>query len=72
MAPNTLLVLTSDQVLLDTSEAPSPATIEVDLASGKIVAVHKGRRDRGEHYADLSDEFWVDAGDLFLLPGLVE
>lgn len=71
MAPTDLLVLTSRRVVLPEADDLAPATIEVDLATGKIAAVHQGLKSRDE-YPLLPDERWVDAGDKCILPGLVE
>jgi allantoinase len=75
MSPNRLRVFVSDNVLLPGANDPSPATIEVDLSDsggGKIKRIHARRRTRGE-YADLEDDNdWIDVGERWILPGLVE
>lgn len=71
-APTDTLVLTSNNVLVQGHPDPVPATVEVDLATGKISAIHLARRDRQQHYPSIADTRWVDAGDLYILPGLIE
>lgn len=66
------LVVSSNNVLLKGLKKPQPATFEVNLDTGKIDAVHEGKRDKSEYYASTPDELWIDAGDLYVLPGLVE
>ncbi|KAA1468042.1 allantoinase [Dentipellis sp. KUC8613] len=66
-----LQIYTGSQVLLPGSKAPQPATIEVSSDTGKIVAVHREQRSR-DTYPNVDDEHWIDAGDLYLLPGLVD
>jgi allantoinase len=65
--PSTPRVFAGSRVLIHAADGPSPATIEVDL-SGNITAVHAGKRPR----TDFADVDYVDAGDLWILPGLVE
>ena len=65
---------TGNNVLLPGSQVPRPATILVSASTGKIVDVREGRHARAD-YADLAlhaDDRWVDVGDKYLLPGLVE
>jgi len=65
---------TGNNVLLPGSQVPRPATILVSASTGKIVDVREGRHGRAD-YADLAgddDDRWVDVGDKYLLPGLVE
>lgn len=57
-------VFTSSQVCLP--EGPSPATIEVK--DGKITAVHREVLPRSR----FAGADYVDAGDQWLLPGLVD
>lgn len=66
------LIVSSNNVLLKGQKKPQPATFEVNLVTGKIDAVHEGKRDKNEYYASTPDELWVDAGDLYVLPGLVD
>ncbi|TDL17681.1 allantoinase [Rickenella mellea] len=65
------VVFTSSNVLLPGSTHPAAATIEVDLASRKIVAVHDDVLTRSD-YPHISDERWFDAEDKWILPGLVD
>ncbi|ORY92856.1 allantoinase [Leucosporidium creatinivorum] len=60
-------VFTSNKVFLPTG--PSPATIEVK--QGKISAIHLEVLPRTA-FAGLNDEDYIDAGDSWILPGLVD
>lgn len=71
MTSNELLVLTSRHVVLPNVDQPTRATIEVNLETGKIIAVHQGLKER-EEYTSLSGDRWIDVGDKYILPGLVE
>ncbi|KAG8918778.1 hypothetical protein FRC01_001656 [Tulasnella sp. 417] len=66
------LIVSSNNVLLKGQKNPRPATFEVNVNTGKINAVHEGKRDKSEYYASTPDELWIDAGDLYVLPGLVD
>ncbi|KAG8922433.1 hypothetical protein FRC02_011859 [Tulasnella sp. 418] len=68
---SSLLVVTSSNVLLPGQDNPSPATIEVDLTTGKFSAVHNEKKNHSD-YQNVSDTNWIDAGDLYILPGLVD
>ncbi|KAG1890253.1 allantoinase [Suillus subluteus] len=66
-----LLTVTSRNVLLPDFDLPRPATINVDLRTGKIIEV------RLEYIGDEAckksgDLHFVDAGDKVVLPGLVD
>lgn len=59
----------SKNVLLPGRDEPTPATVHVDLLTGKILTVEDGV------YAPPSpqeQQDYVDCGDHYLLPGLVE
>jgi len=65
------LTVTSRNVLLPDLDQPRPATINVDLRTGKIIEIlltYTGgaacNKNGGPHF--------VDAGDKVVLPGLVE
>ena len=64
------LVITSRNVLLPAHNEALPATIHIHLPSGKIFRVqphHHGSK------ADCPpDATFIDYGDLYILPGLVE
>ena len=49
-------------------DRPQPATIIVDISTGKIADVLQGKRTQEE----LPGIELTDAGDLYILPGLVE
>ena len=66
-----MLVVTSHHVVLPDEEIARPATLEIDIGSGKILNIYPSKGDRSK-YPSLNDEDWIDAGDLYILPGLVE
>jgi allantoinase len=66
-----LLTVTSRKVLLPDSDLPRPATINVDLETGKIIEVFLGYIG-DEACKKGGDSHFVDAGDKVVLPGLVE
>lgn len=65
------IIFTSRKVLLPGYETPHTAAIVVDKASGKIVDVKKGPVTR-QDFPQASTNDWIDAGDKWILPGLVE
>ena len=68
MTSHSKRAFTGNNVVLPGHDAPRPATVVVDLVTGKITEVHDGRRTTDE----LPGVDLVDAGDKFVLPGLVE
>lgn len=66
-----MLVLTGNYILLPGNDSPRAATIEISSETGKITAVHNERRGR-DAYPSIDASAWIDAGDKFILPGLVE
>lgn len=66
-----LLTVTSRKVLLPDFDLPRPATINVDLNTGKIIGVFLGYIG-DEACKESRDSCFVDAGDKVVLPGLVE
>ncbi|VDB85289.1 unnamed protein product [Peniophora sp. CBMAI 1063] len=64
-----LRVFTGDNVLLSSSSEPGPATIEASVSTGRITAIHHERR-RQDAYPEGTE--YLDAGDLYVLPGLVD
>ena len=68
-----LRVYAGNNVLLPGSQVPRPATVLVSTKTGKITDVREGRHVRAD-YADMAsdDDCWIDVGDKYLLPGLVE
>jgi len=64
-------IFTGDNVILPGLTHPQPATIVVDVATGKITDVQP--RHCARHiFATASDSDWVDAGSKLILPGLVD
>lgn len=62
-------IFTGRNVLLPGCDDPKPATIIVDIATGKITDIQDAYLDRIQFPADVT---WIDAGDKYILPGLVE
>ncbi|KAI0308317.1 allantoinase [Multifurca ochricompacta] len=62
---------TGNRVLLPSSQVPQPATILVSAKTGKITRVYEERHVRTS-FPDIADGHWVDTGDKYLLPGLVD
>ena len=63
-------VYTGRNVILSNSP-PQPATVIADATTGKITDIlhkHSARSD----FPDVGDSDWIDAGDKYILPGLVE
>ena len=72
MSVNTdLQVYTGNNVLLPGFQVPRPATVSVSTKTGKIIDVREGRHVRAD-YASSDDDRFIDVGDKYLLPGLVE
>ena len=59
---------TSRNVVLPGQEQPQPATIIVDITTGKITDVLQGTRTQ----AELPEIELVEVGERYILPGLVE
>jgi allantoinase len=66
-----MLVITSSNVVLPGREDAVPATIEVNTETRKIQKILL-RRSTKDYYLNLSDEDWIDAGERYILPGLIE
>jgi allantoinase len=65
------LVYTGSKVLLPDSDTLQPATIVIDLATGKILNIYHAQI--AQHDMQLpEDTTWLDAQDKVILPGLVE
>ena len=62
------LVLTSRNVLLPGSDQPQPATITVNIGTGKITEIQTVYIQRSPG----GETTFIDAGEKFVLPGLVE
>ena len=71
MSTDRLRVFTSGNVLLPGAETPLAATIEVDADDGRIRRIYTQQRQRTD-YPSIPDSDWIDAGDHWILPGLVE
>ncbi|PAV20598.1 allantoinase [Pyrrhoderma noxium] len=71
MTTDCLRVFTSNKVLLPGNEDGVPATIVVNIASGKIVEIRQQRSVRSD-FPGIPDQCWIDSGDKWLLPGLVD
>jgi hypothetical protein len=68
-----LRVYAGNNVLLPGSQVPRPATVLVSAKTGKIIDVREGRHARADYAGIASDDArWIDVGDKYLLPGLVE
>ena len=67
---STRRIFTGRNVVLADGQ-PRPATLIVDAASGKITDVLPHASARTD-FADVGDAGWVDAGDHYILPGIVE
>lgn len=70
----TTLVLTSRNVLLPTHDEPQPATIHADPSTGKITSIELFHSSESQwtNKSKNGDCQFIDAGDLYILPGLVE
>ena len=66
-----MLALTSTNVILPGYDVPQTATIEIDQITGKITNVTIGKARR-RSYGEMTDDSFIDYGDLYLMPGLVE
>ncbi|KAH9964207.1 allantoinase [Russula dissimulans] len=69
-----LRVYAGNNVLLPGSQVPRPATVLVSTKTGKIIDVREGRHARAD-YADIAadgDSHWVEVGDKYLFPGLID
>ena len=65
------LICTGRNVVLPDLSSPVPATFTVDLSTGKITHLVLGYQS-SDARSDDSTVQWIDAGDKFVLPGLVE
>lgn len=64
-------VFTGQNVFVD--GVLKPATVVVDLNSGKIAdIIHAHRAHDPVDFPDVDDAHWIDAGDKYIIPGLVE
>ncbi|KAG6873436.1 hypothetical protein C0995_015525 [Termitomyces sp. Mi166 len=66
-----ILICTGRNVLLPDIPSPIPATFTVDLSTGKITHISHGYQSSHARSDDPTVR-WVDAGDKFVLPGLVD
>lgn len=65
-----LLICSGSRVVLPGHEEPTPASIVIDKASGKIIQVIQGRTTPDDFASETAE--WIDAGNNIVLPGLVE
>ncbi|GAA5963192.1 hypothetical protein JCM21900_002550 [Sporobolomyces salmonicolor] len=66
-----LLIFTSTACFLPSRDAPLSATIVVDSSTGTISDIHLERLPRSA-FPGVPDRQWIDVGDQWLLPGLVD
>ncbi|KAI0275320.1 allantoinase [Gloeopeniophorella convolvens] len=64
-------IYVGDNVLLPGSPEPQPATVLISIRSGKITKVYDKLVARAE-YPGIADDNWIDLGNKYLLPGLVD
>lgn len=57
--------------MLPGQDHPQPASIFVDVATGKITDITHGQSVKGD-FPDIPDSEWIDAGDRIVIPGIVE
>ncbi|KAJ3575130.1 hypothetical protein NP233_g1309 [Leucocoprinus birnbaumii] len=72
---SSLLICSGQYVLLSDTDVPQPATIIIDTLSGKIKDIRPGKHSRSDltpHLPPDSEITWIDAGNKFVLPGLVD
>ena len=65
-----MIVFTGSNVLLPGQAAPQPATITASTSTGKITQIQLGQTTRDDNVSEGVQ--WIDAGNKFILPGLVE
>ncbi|KAI0366095.1 allantoinase [Pilatotrama ljubarskyi] len=71
MAPNRLRVFVGRNVVLGDGQ-PRPATVVADANTGKIVDILDGVTPHQSFPDAVDDDGWLDAGDKYILPGLVD
>jgi allantoinase len=64
------LICSGRNVLYAGATVPRPATITINPETGKIIDILPSYRTRSSN--DEDGITWIDAGDKFVLPGLVE
>lgn len=69
MDSKSTLVLTSNNVLLPGHKVTQPATIAIDTSTGKIIDIQLDRNLKAPY--GIGAQF-IDVGDRYILPGLVE
>ncbi|BGP02769.1 Allantoinase [Rhodotorula toruloides ATCC 204091] len=62
----------SSRVFSAAAPSGAPATVEVDKASGRVKRVHERVIKRDELAGAVDEVDWVDAGEQWILPGLVD
>ncbi|CAA7261602.1 unnamed protein product [Cyclocybe aegerita] len=66
------IVCSGRKILLPGDTSPSPATIVVHLSTGKIIDIREGQASCDELGLNRRAVEWIEAGDLVVLPGLVD
>lgn len=73
---SSFLAFSGRQVLLPDADVPQPATIIIDISSGKIVNILPARLSQNDLASRITPDSniatYIDAGDKIVLPGLVE
>ncbi len=69
---SSLLICYGSKFLLPGCEHPKPACMIIDKASGKIIEVMHRQASPKDFALDEGTVEWIDSGDYFVLPGLVE
>ncbi|KAF5354785.1 hypothetical protein D9756_005299 [Leucocoprinus leucothites] len=70
-----LLICSGEYVLLPDTDVPQPATVIIDTLTGKIKDIRPRKHskiDLAPHLPPDSEITWIDAGNKFVLPGLVD
>jgi allantoinase len=67
------IVIASRNVVLPGCNDPEPATISIDKGTGKIINIQKAYLSSKQLFASVDeDATYIDAGNKYILPGLVE
>ena len=66
---SSLIVITSNRIILDVTRNAAPATLEISPLSGKFIAIRPGKTSAADYPPDTK---FLDYGDLVVMPGLVD